>query len=95
MNSQFESNITNIKRLVLLITGKDTEVHITYKGTGYGITKPWNIRCDIREINGEHLDNAAEELLSNLISEVQAKINSAEKEAASFKETLKNIAKSN
>ena len=87
MNS-FESNIQDIKKLVAILTGKDTEVLNNYKGTSYGVTKPWNIKCDSREINHESHEQGAAELLNTLKIELQGKIAFAEKQAEEFKKVL-------
>jgi hypothetical protein len=87
MNS-FESNIRDIKKLVSILTGKDTEVITTYKGTSYGVTKPWNIKCESREINHENHETGAAELLNTLKIELQGKISFAEKQAEEYKKVL-------
>jgi len=86
----FESNIKDIKRLIQVLTGKDTDVSITYKGTSYGVTQPWNIRCDSREINDESHEGAASKLLDILRKELRDKISFTEKQAAEYKKALGN-----
>lgn len=84
----FASDIKDIKKLVGVLTGKDTEVTITYKGTAYGVTKPWHIRCDAREINHETETAAANELVTLLKKELKDKISFTEKQAAEYKKAL-------
>ena len=54
----FDSLIQNIKKLYQIVHGKEIEVVLTYKGTGYGVTKPWHLRADAREVNNETHDGA-------------------------------------
>lgn len=84
----FETNIKLIKKLVSVLGGKDSDVSITYKGTGYGVTKPWHIRCDTKEINHETHDGGAKELVAILKVELQKKISDAEKQADDYRKAL-------
>jgi hypothetical protein len=84
----FASNIKNIKKLIAILSGKESDVNITYKGLNFGVTKPWNIRCDSREINHETHDGAAEEFFLILKKELKEKISFTERQAAEYKKTL-------
>ena len=88
MVDNFETNIKSIKKLVSVISGRDSEVTITYKGNSYGITKCWNIKCDNRELNHENYQLGAEELVTTLKKELQDKISSAEQQAANYRQLL-------
>ena len=89
----FEDNIKNIKKLITVLTGKDCEVFITYKGTTYGVVKPWNIKCDTREVNSETYESAASELLELLKAELSGRIMFAEKQANSYRDVLNSVSK--
>jgi hypothetical protein len=85
---KLESNIKDIKRLVSVLTGKDADVSCTYKGTAYGITKPWHIRCDSREINHETIDGGTAEFVKILREELIKKISDTKKQAAEYEKAL-------
>ena len=89
----FETNIKSIKKLVSAISGRDSDVTITYKGNSYGITKCWNIKCDNRELNHENYQLCAEELVGSLKKELLDKINSAEQQAANYRQILGEVSK--
>jgi hypothetical protein len=84
----FDTDIKNIKKLVNILTGKDVEVSITYKGTGYGVVKCWNIRCDSREINNETHEGAASELVKLLQDELLKKISDTKRQASEYEKAL-------
>lgn len=84
----FETNVKDIKKLILVLTGKDAEVFITYKGSSYGVSNPWHIRCDAREAVGVTHDEAANVLLKNLKAELLGKIMSAEIQIEQYKSAL-------
>jgi hypothetical protein len=88
MVDNFESNIKSIKKLVSVISGRDVDVTVTYKGNSYGVTKCWNIKCDNRELNHENYQLCAEELVLSLKKELLEKINSAEQQAANYRSIL-------
>lgn len=87
----FESNIKNIKKLIFALSGKDSDVILTYKGNSYGVTSPWNIRCDIREANSLTFELASLTLLNELNLELKNKIISSEKQTENFKRILNSI----
>jgi len=89
----FENNVRDIKKLITVLTGKDCEVFITYKGTSYGVSNPWNIKCDTREVNADTYENAASRLLDLLKAELNGKIMFAENQAKSYREALNSVAK--
>lgn len=85
----FEQNVKDIKSVYYHLSGKDSpDVHLTYKGTSHGISKPWNLKIDIKEINSESFERAAEELLLSLKQELSAKISSMEQQAAQYRRAL-------
>ena len=84
----FEDNIKLIKKLVAVLGGKDSDVSITYKGTAYGVTKSWHIRCDTKEIQHESHEIGARELVTSLKAELQKKISDAEKQADDYRKAL-------
>jgi hypothetical protein len=84
----FSDNIRNIKKLTAILTTKDADVVITYKGNGFGLTKCWNIRCDAREYNAETYEDAASLLIVELKKELKEKINFTNKQAAEYMKTL-------
>ena len=84
----FDTNIKDIKKLVAILTGKDVDVSITYKGYGHGVTKPWHIRCDSREITHETHDGGASELVKQLREELLKKISDTKKQAAEYEKAL-------
>ncbi len=88
MVDNFESNIKSIKKLVSVISGRDVDVTVTYKGNSYGVTKCWNIKCDNRELNHENYQLCAEELVLSLKKELLEKISSAEQQAANYRSIL-------
>lgn len=84
-----ENVFKNIRTLYQTISGKsDVDVSMTYKGNSYGITKPWIIKIDSRESNGETHVKALTELLTSLRQELSDKANSTEKEANRLKLAL-------
>ncbi len=89
----FETNIQDIRKIVSILSNKDADVYITYRGTALGVVKPWNIKCDTFEINHANHDLAAEELLNSLTVELKKRISSAEKQATTYKEALASIDK--
>lgn len=84
----FDSLIKDIKKLYQIVHNKDVEVVLTYKGTAFGVTKPWHLRCDQREVNNETHDGAAIALFDVLKEELRTKIFSAEKSTADLKKVL-------
>jgi hypothetical protein len=84
----FDTDIKDIKKLVAVLTGKDADVSITYKGTAYGVTKPWLIRCDSREITHESHEGGAAELVKSLREELVKKISDTKKQAAEYEKAL-------
>lgn len=86
-----ESNIKNIKKLIFTLLGKDSDVILTYKGTSYGVTSPWHIRCDVREANSTTFELASQTLFDELNLELKNKIISSEKQTENFKNILNSI----
>ena len=71
-----------IQTIFRAVTGKtEGDVFLIYKGTGYGVTKPWVARVEARECNHEEHDGALLGLLDSLKKELAEKVKSAESEA--------------
>ena len=71
-----------IQTIFRAVTGKNEgDVFLIYKGTGYGVTKPWIARIEARECNHEDYDGALLGLLDSLKKELADKVKSAESEA--------------
>lgn len=87
----FDLNIKDIKLIYCTLTGKDTDVILTFKGTSFGVTKCWHIRCDQRELNHETYEGAAISMLSLLKKELADKIAMTEKQTAEYKKLLISI----
>lgn len=81
----FEQHIVDIKRLAYAITGKSVEVHISYRGTDLGQTKPWIIKCDSKEVEHERHDEAARLLYVEFANDLRKRIESAETQASNYK----------
>ncbi len=76
-----DATIKTIQSLHKTLSGKaDGDVSLTYKGTAYGVTKPWVARVDAREFVHESYDGALGGLLTLLKKELADKIKSAESE---------------
>jgi hypothetical protein len=77
-----EEAFKTILVLFKTITGKaDGDVSLTYKGTSYGVTKPWIARIDSYECAHEDHDGAVFGLLDQFRQELSRKITAAQKEA--------------
>lgn len=86
---QFEQTVRDIRKVFSIVSdGKDADVHLTFKGTSHGVSKPWHIKIDSRELNHETHDGAAEELLLKLKKELADKISSLEKMASDYRRSL-------
>lgn len=82
---QFESKIKEIKRLYQVISGKDTDVYITYLGQFSGITKSWQIKIDNREFKSESLIQSVNGLIDILAQELAIKISQLENQLNNLK----------
>lgn len=88
----FEASVKSIRKVYGVLTGKsDNDVIVTYKGTGYGQTKPWHIRIDAREAQHESHEGAAKTLLDTLKKELSDKVASTEREAETLRKALNNL----
>lgn len=82
----------NIRSVYQTISGKsDADVTLTFKGTSYGVTKPWHAKVDAREINHEEYDGALVGLLNLLKKELADKTKSAENEANRLRQALNQL----
>jgi hypothetical protein len=84
----FEKIIIEIRRIHYIATNKDSDVHIVYKGTSHGITKPWNIKVDNKESDGTTELEAALNLFNLVKNDLSDRIKFMENQAASWKEAL-------
>lgn len=81
-----------IQSIYKTISGKgDGDVTLTYKGTSYGVTKPWIAKIDARECVHEEHDGALLELLAKLKRELADKIKSAESETVRLKQAYSQL----
>jgi len=87
-----EATYKSIRAVYQTISGKgDADVMVTFKGTSYGVTKPWHAKVDARECNNETHDGALTTLLSMLKKELADKTSSAEKEALRLRQALNQL----
>jgi 1,4-alpha-glucan branching enzyme len=84
----YDTTVKAIRRLYAAIHGKSPEITLTYKGTEYGVSKPWLIRCDAREAQCETHEAAAYELYKLLMKELSDKISGLEKQAKDYQKIL-------
>lgn len=86
---EFEDNIKEIRRIFsLIVDGKDSDVHLTFRGYSHGITKPWVLKIDVKEVVHEDHEQAAVELLLLLKKELAEKISNLEKQASHYRKAL-------
>jgi hypothetical protein len=87
-----EATYKSIRSVHQTLSGKgDTDVVMTYKGTGYGVTKPWQSRVGDREFNHENHDESLKGLLDLLKNELAAKAKSTEQEAKRLQAALNQL----
>jgi len=85
----FEQTIRDIKKIFTIITdGKEADVHLLFKGTTHGVTKPWIIKIDSKEAIHETYEGAADELLLKLKSELAKKIADLKAQVISYEKHL-------
>lgn len=81
-----------IRNVYQTVSGKgDNPVSLTYKGTEYGVSKPWQAKIDAREVNHEEYDGALVALLAMLKKELADKAKSAENEAKRLQQALNQL----
>lgn len=81
-----------IQSIYKAVSGKsEGDVSLTYKGTGYGQTKPWHARIEACEANHEEYDGALTELLTKLKQELADKVRSAESEATRLRQAYNQL----
>lgn len=81
-----------IQSVFRTVSGKsEGDVSLTYKGTGYGVTKPWVARIEAREVNHEEYDGALLELLAKLKQELADKVKSAESEVSRLRQAYNQL----
>lgn len=82
----------HIRKLYSIISGtSDSDVIITFKGTGYGQTKPWHVRIAARENSSVSLEKALIELLDLLKLELKTKAAGAEQQAKNYRQALSGL----
>lgn len=87
-----EATYKSIRSIYQTLSGKgDTDVSLTYKGTGYGVTKPWQSRVGDREFAHENHDESLQGLLLLLKNELAAKAKSAQAEAQRLQAALNQL----
>lgn len=85
----FEQTVRDIKKIFAIVTdGKEADVHLSFKGNSHGVTKPWVIKIDTKEVVHETHDGAANELLSKLKLELSKKISDLKVQVASYEKSL-------
>lgn len=88
--ANFEINVINIRKLYSTIFHRDSEVILYYRPE-LGVTKPWVLKCDNREISHENFELAAEIMFKTLKVELEKKINSDEEQTKNLKKILGSI----
>lgn len=88
---EFENNIKEIKKIYSLISGKESDVHITFRG-GLGISLCWNLRIDNREVSTASLEDGSQQLLVKLKEELAVMIRQLENQAQALRKALGNVA---
>ena len=91
----FEKIVIEIRRIHYIATNKDSDVHIVYKGTSHGITRPWNIKIDTKEADGTNELEAALNLFDLVKKDLSDRIKFMENQAASWKKELNNTSQNN
>ena len=87
-----DNTFKSIRALHQTVSGKsDSDVILTFKGPGYGVTKPWHARVDNRECNHESWDGALGQLLEMLRKELADKVKNAEVEATRLRQALNQL----
>jgi hypothetical protein len=87
-----DATFKSIQTLHRVISGKtECVVSLTYKGTGYGVTKPWVAYIDARETQAEEYDVALTQLMEMLRKELSDKIKAADIEANRLKQAYKQL----
>ncbi len=83
-----EAAFKNIRSLQQTLSAKDADVALTYKGTSYGVSKPWHIRVGDRETNHETFEGALNGLTAILKQELSDKVRSTEGEVKRLRQVL-------
>jgi hypothetical protein len=87
-----ESTVKTIRSLYQTLSGKnDVEISLTYKGTGWGLGTPWQVRVGDRECLDTTHEAALTKLFGQLKQELAAKTKSAENEAARLRQALNQL----
>lgn len=86
---EFEQTIKEIRKIFSLITdGKESDVHLTYRGNSHGITMPWVLKIDSKEVIHENHEQAAKDLLLLLKKELANKISNLEQQTTAYRKAL-------
>jgi len=87
-----EAIVKLIHSLYRTISGKsDIEVFVIFKGTDYGVSKPYIARIEAKEFSHETFDGALQGLLIMLKNELSSKVRSAEGEAKRLRSVLSEL----
>lgn len=87
-----EQTVKDIKKLYTAVSGlSDHELSLTYKGTTYGLTSPWVVRIDKREVIAKSYDSGLQELLANLQDELAKKITTTRVQADALETALREV----
>lgn len=81
--------VKSISTLHKAITGTTTDdISLTYKGNGFGVSKPWITRVGPRECAHETYDGSLNGLLAILKKELSDKVKATQQEAIRLQTTL-------
>lgn len=86
-----DDKVKLIKKLQYNISFRDEDVVLMYKGTGFGNSTPWNIRCGNFEANAEDMATCVENVISKITNELQKKLQASESQAKALKTLLDNL----
>lgn len=87
-----EATYKSIRSIYQTLSGKgEADVSITYRGTNYGITEPWQARVGDRECNSKSHNGSLQQLFDMLKNELDAKASSAEAEAKRLRQAVNNL----
>lgn len=70
------------------LSGKTSDISLTYKGTEVGESNPWHVRCENFEAKGVDEQSALNLLFSIIKNELKKKISIAEIQSVQYKQGL-------
>jgi len=87
-----DATFKSIRSLYQTVSGKtDQDVTLSYRGSGYGVTKVYLVRVDAREASHETYDGALTSMLDSLKKELDTKVRSTEAEATRLRQVLSQL----